>query len=204
MRSGRPSLALDLIEEFRVPLADRLAVSMLTRRELLERDFETTDGTFWSLSDAGRRKVLARLTELRAVPVRHQLLDHRAPGRTAICPSDTSRPPSSRRPRALPAVRDECLMELIVIYDISTPDEGGHRRLARVAKVCERFGIRVQQSVFECRITDSGYERFVSSLREVIDEDVDSVTIYQIPGGIGATRVELGRIVQNVDSPWIV
>lgn len=95
-------------------------------------------------------------------------------------------------------------MELIVIYDISTPDEGGHRRLARVAKVCERFGIRVQKSVFECRITDSGYERFVSSLREVIDEAVDSVTIYQIPGGIGATRVELGRIVQTVDSPWIV
>ena len=79
MRSGRPSLALDLIEEFRVPLADRLAVSMLTRRELLERDFETTDGTFWSLSDAGRRKVLARLTELRAVPVRHQLLDRDVP-----------------------------------------------------------------------------------------------------------------------------
>lgn len=79
LRSGRSSLALDLIEEFRVPIADRLAVAMLTRRELLEPDFQTTDDTSWSLSDTGRRKVLARLTESRPMPIHHQLLGRDVP-----------------------------------------------------------------------------------------------------------------------------
>lgn len=95
-------------------------------------------------------------------------------------------------------------MELIVIYDIATPNDEGHRRLARVAKVYQRYGIRVQKSVFECRITESGYERFISSLRDVIDEENDAIIVYQIPGGIQATRIKLGRSAVTVDSPWIV
>ena len=38
---GRPSPALDLVEEFRPLLADRLALSLINRRQLNERDFRT-------------------------------------------------------------------------------------------------------------------------------------------------------------------
>eukprot|EP00456_Euglypha_rotunda_P036268 TRINITY_DN27864_c0_g1_i10.p1 TRINITY_DN27864_c0_g1~~TRINITY_DN27864_c0_g1_i10.p1 ORF type:complete len:304 (-),score=31.39 TRINITY_DN27864_c0_g1_i10:11-922(-) len=42
-RPGRPSLALDLMEEFRAFLADRLTLSMINRRQLSTRDFQTMD-----------------------------------------------------------------------------------------------------------------------------------------------------------------
>jgi CRISPR-associated endonuclease Cas2 len=41
-------------------------------------------------------------------------------------------------------------MEILVTYDVKTESAVGRRRLRRVAKVCERFGQRVQFSVFEC------------------------------------------------------
>jgi CRISPR-associated protein Cas1 len=43
-RPGRPSLALDLMEELRAPLADRLALSLLNRRQLRAGDFRSMDG----------------------------------------------------------------------------------------------------------------------------------------------------------------
>ncbi len=43
-------------------------------------------------------------------------------------------------------------MLVVVSYDVSTVDEGGTRRLARVAKTCKTYGERVQFSVFECSV----------------------------------------------------
>jgi CRISPR-associated protein Cas1 len=57
-RPGRPSLALDLMEELRPVLADRLALSLFNRRQLRSSDFEKRDGGAVLLSDAGRRTVL--------------------------------------------------------------------------------------------------------------------------------------------------
>jgi CRISPR-associated protein Cas1 len=53
-RPGRPSLALDLMEELRPILADRLALSLFNRRQLRGRDFETRDGGAVLLCDDGR------------------------------------------------------------------------------------------------------------------------------------------------------
>ena len=50
-RPGRPSLALDLMEELRPALADRLALSLINRRQLRARDFETRDGGAVLLTD---------------------------------------------------------------------------------------------------------------------------------------------------------
>ena len=55
-------------------------------------------------------------------------------------------------------------MDLLVTYDISTLTRAGERRLARVAAVCERYGRRVQYSVFECRVNDLGYVRLLAEL----------------------------------------
>lgn len=53
-RYGRPALALDLMEEFRPLIADSVAISLLNRHELDERDFvNSTKGTF--LTEKGRR-----------------------------------------------------------------------------------------------------------------------------------------------------
>lgn len=40
-------------------------------------------------------------------------------------------------------------MMLVVTYDVDTSDSAGQKRLRKVAKICERHGMRVQSSVFE-------------------------------------------------------
>lgn len=63
----------------------------------------------------------------------------------------------------------------IVAYDISD-----HRRLAKVAHVCENWGVRVQYSVFECHLEEREFERFWNELVAEIDEEHDRVVAYKI------------------------
>ena len=58
IRPGRPSLALDLMEEFRAFLPDRLVLSLLNRRQLHSSDFTTSAGGAVTLSDQARKTVL--------------------------------------------------------------------------------------------------------------------------------------------------
>lgn len=74
LRPGRPSLGLDLLEEFR-PLCDRLAVGMLRRRQLRIEHFMTTGAGAWYLNDAGRRIVLEAHEAQRTEPITHPLLE---------------------------------------------------------------------------------------------------------------------------------
>lgn len=78
-RPGRPSLALDLMEELRPVLADRLVLSLVNRRQLRARDFEMSDGGAVMLSDEGRRTVLTAWQERKKKERRHPFLDETAP-----------------------------------------------------------------------------------------------------------------------------
>src|SRR5690606_5155449 len=62
-RPGRPSLALDLMEEMRRILVDRMALALLNRRQLLANDFQTRDGGAVVLSDHARKTVLTAWQE---------------------------------------------------------------------------------------------------------------------------------------------
>ena len=78
-RPGRPSLALDLMEELRPVLADRLALSLINRRQLRERDFERRDGGAVLLGDDGRRTVLTAWQERKREERLHPFLAEKAP-----------------------------------------------------------------------------------------------------------------------------
>lgn len=78
-RPGRPSLALDLMEELRPGLADRLALSLINRRQLRAADFEKRDGGAVWLSDAGRKRVLAAWQERKQQQRQHPFIDEIAP-----------------------------------------------------------------------------------------------------------------------------
>ena len=71
-------------------------------------------------------------------------------------------------------------MEILVVYDVATDDAAGRRRLRRVAQVCEAYGQRVQNSVFECVLSDTNMEMLVARLRAEMDETVDSIRIYRL------------------------
>lgn len=78
-RPGRPSLALDLMEELRPILADRLAISLINRRQLLSKDFEIRDGGSVLLSDDGRKIALTAWQERKKEERLHPFLDERIP-----------------------------------------------------------------------------------------------------------------------------
>lgn len=65
VRPGKPALALDLMEEFRPLLADRLALTLLNRREVTADDFERLPNGAYRLTDDGRKTVLAAWQESR-------------------------------------------------------------------------------------------------------------------------------------------
>jgi len=74
VRPGRPALALDLLEEFRAPLADRLALTLINRGQLQARDFDEREGGAVLLNDAGRKTVIAAYQTRKQESIMHPLL----------------------------------------------------------------------------------------------------------------------------------
>ena len=81
-------------------------------------------------------------------------------------------------------------MLTLVAYDISDP-----KRLARVARVCEDFGVRVQYSVFECRLEEAEFTEFWLRLLSKIDEDEDRVVAYKIDARSAKETLTAGTMV---------
>ncbi len=71
-------------------------------------------------------------------------------------------------------------MLILVTYDVNTVDSGGAKRLRHVAKICEDYGQRVQNSVFECVVDESQYCLLKSKLIDKIDEKKDSLRLYRL------------------------
>ena len=74
-RPGRPSLALDLVEEFRAWFADRLALSLINRRQLQPDDFEAHPAGGVTMTERGRKTVLVAYQERKREEVRHPFTD---------------------------------------------------------------------------------------------------------------------------------
>lgn len=78
-RPGRPSLALDLAEEFRALLGDRLALSLINRKQIGPKDFRQMDNGAVLLSDDARKTVLIAYQERKQEELRHAFLDEKVP-----------------------------------------------------------------------------------------------------------------------------
>jgi CRISPR-associated protein Cas1 len=76
-RPGRPSLALDLVEEFRPFFADRLVLSLINRRQLGERDFRRLDNNATLLTEEGRKAVLVAYQERKRDEIAHPFLEEK-------------------------------------------------------------------------------------------------------------------------------
>jgi CRISPR-associated protein Cas1 len=74
-RPNRPSLALDLMEEFRPWLADRLAVTLVNRQQIGPDDFKVREGGAVEFTDAGRKRVITAYQERKRESLNHPLLD---------------------------------------------------------------------------------------------------------------------------------
>ena len=80
-------------------------------------------------------------------------------------------------------------MFVLVSYDVATSDDGGQRRLRRVAKVCKDYGQRVQKSVFECIVDPAQWAVLKDKLESEINSEKDSLRYYFL-GSNWKNRVE--------------
>ena len=71
-------------------------------------------------------------------------------------------------------------MLVVITYDVNTMTVAGEKRLRRVAKLCERYGVRVQNSVFECYMDNAKALEVKHILEKIIDKDHDSLRFYYL------------------------
>jgi CRISPR-associated protein Cas2 len=72
------------------------------------------------------------------------------------------------------------MMYVLVTYDVSTKTSTGQKRLRKVAAMCEDYGQRVQNSVFEMKVDWSQWTRIKSDLLALISLDEDSLRFYYL------------------------
>ncbi len=96
-------------------------------------------------------------------------------------------------------------MHVLITYDVNTADTEGKRRLRRVAKLCENWGQRVQNSVFECKLTPAQYVTLKMNLADIMNPKTDSIRFYLL-GKDWHRRVEhIGQDrSSDPDAPLIV
>jgi len=80
-------------------------------------------------------------------------------------------------------------MLVLVTYDVSVIAPDGQRRLRNIAKTCLDYGMRVQNSVFECEVDPAQFTVFKSRLMQIFDPDHDSLRFYFL-GKKGREKVE--------------
>lgn len=71
-------------------------------------------------------------------------------------------------------------MMVLITYDVSTKTESGQRRLRKVARLCENYGQRVQNSVFECLLDPHQFAELQFALAKAIDPETDSLRYYHL------------------------
>ena len=96
-------------------------------------------------------------------------------------------------------------MDLLLTYDIADTDGRGAIRLRRIAEVCEKYGQRVQFSVFEFHLSRTRLARLIGEVGDVIDREEDSVIIYRFPGRIEEATTHIGRPHnRSLGQPWVI
>ncbi len=96
-------------------------------------------------------------------------------------------------------------MFILVSYDVATVDKEGRRRLRKVAEVCQSYGQRVQNSVFECLVEPAQWVQLRQRLIDSANLEQDSLRFYFL-GSNWRRRIEHLGAKPSVDpeGPLIV
>jgi CRISPR-associated protein Cas2 len=96
-------------------------------------------------------------------------------------------------------------MMVLVSYDVSTKTASGVYRLRKIAELCLDYGLRVQDSVFECNVDPAQWESLKDKLLSMYDAKEDRLRFYFL-GSNWKRRVEhFGKAdVGDIEEPIIV
>jgi len=84
-------------------------------------------------------------------------------------------------------------MFVIGVYDISTLDADGRKRLVKVMKTMRKYLHHSQKSVFEGEITEAKFYALRGEIEKIIDKNEDYVVFFKIPGFTSIERLNLGK-----------
>ena len=85
-------------------------------------------------------------------------------------------------------------MLVLITYDVDTISETGQKRLRKVAKLCQDYGQRVQNSVFECRLSEAQFVVSKNKLGSIMNHDLDNIRFYFLGNNWNHKIETLGRI----------
>jgi CRISPR-associated protein Cas2 len=93
---------------------------------------------------------------------------------------------------------------VLVTYDVKTATATGRRRLQKVSKICQNYGQRVQNSVFECIVDASQLAMLRIELMKVISKEEDSLRIYRLGNNYKNKVEHIGtKESLNLEAPLI-
>ena len=85
-------------------------------------------------------------------------------------------------------------MMVLITYDVETLTRAGQKRLRQVARACQDYGQRVQNSVFECIVTESQFTTLKHQIQQIIDPETDSVRFYRMGNNWKPHVDSLGKV----------
>lgn len=83
-------------------------------------------------------------------------------------------------------------MLILITYDVNTEDADGRRRLRKVSKQCLNYGVRVQNSVFECIMDAAKTHEVENILMKIINMQKDSLRFYYLGNAYQAKVKHVG------------
>ncbi|WP_088006007.1 CRISPR-associated endonuclease Cas2 [Indiicoccus explosivorum] len=83
-------------------------------------------------------------------------------------------------------------MLVLITYDVRTVEDAGKTRLRKVAKKCQDYGQRVQNSVFECIVDETQFKQLKIQLEQIIDPAFDSLRFYRLGNNYKAKVEHIG------------
>ena len=85
-------------------------------------------------------------------------------------------------------------MLILITYDVDTTTKAGEKRLRKVAKECVNYGQRVQNSVFECLLSEAQLVGLKAVLSSIIDNTTDSIRFYFLGNNWQQKIESLGKV----------
>lgn len=89
-------------------------------------------------------------------------------------------------------------MMVLITYDVQTTSPDGAKRLRSISKICQNYGQRVQNSVFECLVDPVQFKQLKTQLEDVMDRKTDSLRYYML-GANWKRKVEHVGVKEGYD-----
>ena len=95
-------------------------------------------------------------------------------------------------------------MNILITYDVDTVSKTGQKRLRQVANVCKDYGQRVQNSVFECEVTEAQFVTLKDRITTIMDMQLDSIRFYFLSSKSHGRVMTLGKVTSYDVSEAII